>query len=140
MTGVFVSNILNTVVSLFSARNDARTRENLEEIKERFKELKEQVNITQLHQLAADDILKEHSKLISNTNQRLKELWRTTPEIAVTSSYIVAKILMRSAALGKTLWSFKTKTQIDIQVLSTLFETALFDNIVPSSTVPSSVS
>jgi len=135
LTGMFFSNILKTYVDkIWPDKEDGELRERQKAVADKLTELNRNLNATELLATAMADSLQHVHEVIRRTNEKLNLVAIEAPDIAVTASYIVSKIMMKSSLLAKIRYSFKNQ-RIDLQALSELLETDWLSDIHEGSVI-----
>lgn len=108
LCGVFFFNIVSTFVEkIWTNKDDTDMRERQRAAAEKLTTLIREMNATKLVESAVQDNLNQMHEVLRRTNERLNLIAIEAPDVAVTSSYLVGGMMIKSSLLGKLKYSYR---------------------------------
>lgn len=133
ITGVFISNLLSSVVDkLWHGKHEENLEERVKMSEEKLKNLNQEVNITNVIEKALGQSLDNMGKIVRNVEHKIAHMMNEFPHLVFTTNHFVIKMLEVSTTLKRFKW-IKEGDTLDLQAVRELFPTKELDDIEPRS-------
>lgn len=135
VAAMFLTNVVDTVrQKIWPKATDSEISVQEEVVKKEINKLNDEVNITAKILTATNEGLRTITEMLKQTNERISITAHQNQELAVLSSYIIARIVIYGSHLRRMRYNFKHR-RVEFELLAQMIDGDLLDELEESSAV-----